>query len=79
MQLDPVLLDILACPCEVHAPLSVGTEDDAGAEALQCRRCLTVFAVRDDIPVLLLDEATPGPEGIGADVRRVGPAGPPGS
>ncbi len=77
MQLDPVLLEIIACPCEVHAPLSVGTEDDPSADALQCRRCLTTFPVRDDIPVLLLDEATPGPRGVGADVRGVGPAGPP--
>ena len=74
MQLDPTLLEILACPCEVHAPLSVGTEDDPAAEALQCKRCLTTFPVRDDIPVMLLDEATPGPQGIGAAVRDVGPA-----
>ena len=74
MQLDPTLLEILACPCEVHAPLSVGTEDDPAAEALQCKRCLTTFPVRDDIPVMLLDEATPGPQGIGAAVHDVGPA-----
>ncbi len=79
MQLDPTLLEIIACPCEVHAPLALGTEEDPEAEALQCRRCLTVFPVRDDIPVLLLDEAAPGPQGIGADVRGVGPAGPPGA
>ena len=77
MQLDPVLLEIIACPCPVHAPLREGTDDDPAADALQCRRCLTVFPVRDDIPVLLLDEATPGPQGVGSDVTGVGPAEPP--
>jgi uncharacterized protein YbaR (Trm112 family) len=68
VQLDPVLLEIVACPCEAHAPLREGTAEDAAAEVLQCTRCLTTFRVDDDIPVLLLDEATPGPQGIGADV-----------
>jgi uncharacterized protein YbaR (Trm112 family) len=74
MRLDPVLLEIIACPCEVHAPLREGTEADPAAEVLQCRRCLTTFPVREDIPVLLLDEATPGPSGVGADLTGVGPA-----
>ena len=36
------------------------------AEAIECRRCRTTFPVRDGIPVMLLDDATPGPQGIGA-------------
>ena len=66
MTLDPVLLEVLACPCEHHAPVSV----DVAASALVCTRCATSFPVRDGIPVMLLDDATPGPQGIGADVQE---------
>lgn len=59
--LDPILLDILACPCEHHAPVEV----DEPASALVCTRCRTSFPVRDAIPVMLLDEATVGPNGVG--------------
>ena len=59
MNIDPLLLDILRCPCEHHAEL------EAHDAALVCTRCQTSFPVRDDIPVMLLDEATPGPHGIG--------------
>ncbi len=74
MPLDPLLAEVLACPCDVHAPVREGTEDDAAAEVIACRRCLTTFPVRDGIPVMLLDEATPGPQGIGADVTGTDPA-----
>ncbi|MEV4706581.1 Trm112 family protein [Actinoplanes sp. NPDC049316] len=57
MALDPQLLDILACPDTHHAPLDY----DAQAQTLTCTECGRVFEVRDDIPVLLLDEARPGP------------------
>lgn len=60
--LDPRLLEILACPCQHHAPVS--EQDDA----VVCQRCATSFPITDGIPVMLLDEATPGPEGIGADL-----------
>ncbi|WP_305789565.1 MULTISPECIES: Trm112 family protein [Micromonosporaceae] len=56
MALDPQLLDILACPDTHHAPLGY----DAGEQTLTCTECGRVFEVRDDIPVLLLDEARPG-------------------
>ena len=66
MTIDPMLLDILACPCEHHAPVEpVGSAD--AVHAVVCSRCRTSFPVRDGIPVMLLDEATPGPDGIGAD------------
>jgi uncharacterized protein YbaR (Trm112 family) len=68
MNIDPVLLAILACPCEHHAPVEPDTADLAAATALVCTRCATSFPVRDDIPVMLLDEASPGPQGIGADL-----------
>jgi uncharacterized protein YbaR (Trm112 family) len=51
--LDPQLLDILACPDTHHAPLDY----DVQAQTLTCRECGRIFEVRDDIPVLLLDEA----------------------
>ena len=53
MALDPQLLDILACPDTHHAPLDY----DSAAQTLTCTECGRVFEVRDDIPVLLLDEA----------------------
>lgn len=52
MNLEPWLLDILACPA-CHAPLRV---DEAAAE-LVCTKCGLAYPVRDDIPVLLIDEA----------------------
>jgi uncharacterized protein len=53
--------DLLACPCPAHAPLAA----DEQAGQVVCSTCGTRFDVRDGIPVLLLDEATPGPAGIG--------------
>jgi uncharacterized protein len=51
--LDPQLLDILACPDTHHAPLTL----DAQAQTLTCTACGRIFEIRDDIPILLLDEA----------------------
>jgi uncharacterized protein len=53
--LDPLLLEILACPCEAHAPLNV----DEARVLLVCTECGRGFPVRDGIPVMLLDEAVP--------------------
>ena len=52
MNLDPLLLDLVVCP-SCHAGLSV---DDAAGE-LVCSGCGLAYPVRDDIPVLLVDEA----------------------
>ena len=54
MRLDPRLLEILACP-QCLSPLRV---DDA-AQELVCTSdsCGLAYPVRDDIPVLLVDEA----------------------
>jgi len=57
--LDPDLLEMLACPSDDHAPLRVD-----GAE-LVCTFCASRFRIDDGIPVLLLDEAVPGPAGLG--------------
>ena len=51
MNLDPALLEILACPA-CHAELRV---DDAASQ-LVCTGCGLAYPVRDDIPVLLVDD-----------------------
>ena len=51
--LDPFLLELLRCPCPRHADLS---EDDATSQ-LVCQHCKLRFAVRDDIPNMILEEA----------------------
>ncbi|MGH3882969.1 MAG: Trm112 family protein [Pseudonocardiaceae bacterium] len=60
LDLDPQLLEILACPCPEHAELRIGTVADPEADALTCTVCGRSFPVTDGIPVLLLDEALPG-------------------
>ncbi len=57
VSLDPVLLEVLACPAAHHAPLICGTATDPDADVLTCTECGRSFPVRDGIPVLLLDEA----------------------
>jgi uncharacterized protein len=54
MKIDDWLLEILACP-KCHAPLRVDEE----ASELVCTGadCGLAYPVRDDIPVLLIDEA----------------------
>ena len=59
MPIDPQLLEIYACPSDDHAPLREADDE------LICTFCQTSYPIRDDIPVLLLDDATPGPNGIG--------------
>ena len=63
MSVDASLLEILACPSDDHAPLELDRLD--GAEVLRCTFCASTFPVSDGIPVLLMDEATPGPHGLG--------------
>jgi uncharacterized protein YbaR (Trm112 family) len=52
VNVDPLLLEILACP-DCHAPL----RPDEPASELVCTGCRLAYPVRDDIPVLLIDEA----------------------
>lgn len=63
MAIDTALLALLACPSDDHAPLR--DEQQGGAEVLVCTYCGSSFPVHDGIPVLLLDDATPGPNGLG--------------
>jgi uncharacterized protein len=57
VQLDPRLMEILACPSDDHAPLHAGSPTDPEADVLTCTSCGRQFRVEDGIPVLLLDEA----------------------
>jgi hypothetical protein len=53
MAVDPALLEILVCPeCKTAVRL---VKDGL---ALRCDTCRRVYPIRDDIPVMLLDEAT---------------------
>ena len=52
MNLDPVLADVLVCPA-CHAAF----EQDHEGSRLVCTGCGRTYPVRDDIPVLLVDEA----------------------
>jgi len=63
--LDPLLLEILACPCSDHGALDV----DGERRLLVCQICGRGFPVRDGIPVMLLDEAVP-PGGSGDAAAR---------
>jgi uncharacterized protein YbaR (Trm112 family) len=53
MAVDPALLEILVCPeCKARVvPVKNGT-------ALRCEKCHRVYPIKDDIPVMLVDEAT---------------------
>jgi uncharacterized protein YbaR (Trm112 family) len=66
MSVSADLLAILACPSPDHAPLRLETAPHSGgAEELVCTFCASRFPIRDGIPVLLADEATIGPNGLG--------------
>lgn len=53
MSVDPALLEILVCP-ECKAPVRLVKNDTA----LRCDNCHRVYPIKDDIPVMLVDEAT---------------------
>ena len=54
MSSSPRLLEILVCPkCKSEL------EYRESEQALLCPKCRLRYAVRDDIPIMLIDEATP--------------------
>ncbi|HET6278174.1 MAG TPA: Trm112 family protein [Candidatus Polarisedimenticolia bacterium] len=57
MAIDPELIEILACPaCRTEVePTPDGT-------ALFCHSCRRRYAIVDDIPIMLIEEATIEPE-----------------
>jgi uncharacterized protein YbaR (Trm112 family) len=52
MTIDPALLEILVCP-ECKTPVRL-VKDGTG---LRCDTCRRVYPIKDDIPVMLVDEA----------------------
>ena len=52
MAVSPELLAILACPACL-APVKL-TDDKQG---LRCEKCRRVYPIRNDIPIMLVDEA----------------------
>jgi uncharacterized protein YbaR (Trm112 family) len=46
------LLEILVCPACKQA-----LEYRENPESLKCKQCYRVYAVKDDIPIMLVDEA----------------------
>ena len=52
MPINEQLLEILVCPA-CHAKVEL----KADSSGLKCVACKRVYPVRDDIPVMLIDEA----------------------
>ncbi len=52
------LLDILACP-KCKGPVELNKRQDG----LICHVCKLVYEIKDDIPIMLIDEAKPLEEG----------------
>lgn len=51
MMISKDLLEILACPqCK-------GALQLRGEEGLLCEKCLLLYEIRDDIPIMLIDQA----------------------
>ena len=54
MSVDPQLLEILVCPkCKGEL------EYREAENVLVCHACALSYPVRDDIPIMLIEEATP--------------------
>jgi len=52
--INQALLDILACPkCKQPVRLT------ADSNGLACDNCRLLYEIRDDIPIMLIDEAKP--------------------
>ncbi|MFI1419365.1 Trm112 family protein [Streptomyces sp. NPDC020731] len=56
MPLEAGLLEILACPA-CHSPLKEQEQEQATELICTGQNCGLAYPVRDDIPVLLVDEA----------------------
>jgi uncharacterized protein len=54
MNIDPSLREVIRCP-SCRATLEDSSHEDV--EELVCTGCGLAYPVRDDIPVLLVDEA----------------------
>jgi len=55
MAISPELLEILRCP---KCKSNVEPKNDGGSLKCTNPECSLVYPIRDDIPVMLIDEAT---------------------
>jgi len=53
MAINPELLEILACP-KCKGDIYLNEKEDG----LICDTCKLLYEIRDDIPIMLIDEAT---------------------
>ena len=64
------LLEILACPLD---KAEVRLVSEAGSDWIVCSKCGRKYPVRDDIPVMLVDEAVlPGAAGPNPGTGKAG-------
>ncbi len=57
MTINPKILNILACPqCKTDVKLTL---DEKG---LKCVACHRVYPIKEDIPIMLIDEASVEPD-----------------
>ena len=54
MPIKKELLDILCCP-KCKGDIELNSQGDG----LVCRRCKLLYPIKDDIPIMLIDEALP--------------------
>jgi uncharacterized protein YbaR (Trm112 family) len=54
MAIDKELLDILVCP-KCKGDLKISADQDN----LTCEACKLQYPIKDDIPIMLIDEALP--------------------
>jgi uncharacterized protein YbaR (Trm112 family) len=52
MAIDKELLEILACP-QCKGDVELNKEGDG----LICKKCKLLYEIKDDIPIMLIDEA----------------------
>ncbi|MDF1613514.1 Trm112 family protein [Desulfurivibrio dismutans] len=52
--LNPQLLEILACP-KCKGPVKLNEQENG----LICEQCKLLYEIRDEIPIMLIDEAKP--------------------
>ena len=58
MAVSPELLEILRCPKCIKEGREGALELSAAGDALTCAACRVRYRIEDEIPVMLIDEAT---------------------
>jgi len=54
---DPTLIELLACP-KCHGTLQTIEPSETQREGFGCASCKLFFAVEDDLPNMLIEDAT---------------------